>query len=157
MRLAAAARQARSERYIFRNRTCERDVAAATCDEELVVGIRALQSFMAPIEATNTHANMVEGRARETIDNMSKLRSLDERLTLTVSKEHARVAKLVEVQLSGMFSVVAAALSKIESAIRNASCGKPAQFDFKASSVSSDPSAESPTSSYRIILLCSLS
>lgn len=87
------------------------EVDAATRDGELSVDVRALRPLKLCVVAGKTRASTAEIQAREALDKIYELRLLLGRLTRTLSREHARVAELVEVALSRVRLVITAALS----------------------------------------------
>lgn len=93
------AKQAQAEHDTLANRICKLEVDGATPDRELGVVARPVQVLRKCLAASKPHTNTMEGRASQTLNQMSELRSLVEVLNQTVSVERAKVAKLVEAKL----------------------------------------------------------
>lgn len=87
-------------------------MAVTTHNGELGVVVQALQSLAMHVAACVTGAGTSKARAYNMLEPMSKLYSIVGGLSRTVGGEHTRFAGLAEVELSGVWLVLPAALTR---------------------------------------------
>lgn len=120
--LIAATEQEMAESDAWAARIPKLEVAAAKCDLELRVVLRAVRSSKGCVAAGEDKVNTTKARAHETLDKMSKLQKVVEGRNGNFNGEHSCVVELVDAELVCVRLVITAALSESESSASEAIC-----------------------------------
>lgn len=107
--LSAGTEQARAEHDTFATCIHEREVTAATRDEELDVVVQGELYLKSLIAAGEYRPSTAGDRAHETLNKISELQALVERRNRTVGGKHAGVAELVDAELIPVWLDITAA------------------------------------------------
>lgn len=143
--LCAGIQQGNSELEALAARSCELEVVAATRYGELGFLMLAVQSLKGLVPTCKDGSTTAEARACKTLNKMSELPALVEGLSPTIGGERACHAKLVDVELIHVLSVITAALLESESTVREAICDERDGFDVEVFSDALGRSAVGPS------------